>query len=108
MTIKLNQFALTQLLDAEDSPVGLAIQRRADEVVAQAKLNAGLIMHRYPQAVNDIDSAPGDGNAVVIGVRPGRSSADYLAKKAAGLVQARSEELFEEGWLVAALRGFGS
>ena len=108
MTVTLNELALTELLDTPQGPVGLFVQQQTAGVLTQAKANAVVIMHRYPQAVDDIDAAQGDGNSMIIGVRPNKSIADYLAKKAAGLVQAKSEELFEEGWLVAALRGFGS
>lgn len=110
MTVKLNNFALEALLESSQGPVGLLVQRKADEVLANARGNAALIMHRNPSVVNDIDTAPGDGNSVVIGVRPSSTGriAQYLADKAAGLIEPRSDELFVEGWLVAALRGFGS
>lgn len=110
MTVKLNNVAITALLESQQGPVGLLVQKKADEVLQNARVNAGRIMHRNPSVVNDIDTAPGDANSVVIGIRPSSTGriAQYLADKAAGLIEPRSDELFEEGWLVAALRDFGS
>lgn len=109
MTVKLNQAALAALLDTQDGPVGLLVQRKAAEVVEQARVNAGFIMHRYPPAVESIDFAMSEGPQAVVGVHDdGKKSSVYLADKAAGKITPRSPELFAEGWLKAALRGFGT
>lgn len=110
MTVKLNNLALTALLESSEGPVGLLVQRKASEVAAIAKANAATIMERFPQAADAVDSVPGDSNSSVIGIRDQGSISQYLAAKAAGNVQARSAELWpEDGWLVAALRDvFGS
>ena len=106
--MRLNETALTALLDTQDGPVGLLVERKAREVVFEARANARTIMHRYPPAAEAVGFDLSPGPRAVVGVRDDGSMAEYLADKALGKITPKSPELFAEGWLKAALRGFGS
>jgi hypothetical protein len=109
MTIRLNEVALTALLDAQDGPVGLLVQRRAAATAEVAKANARIIMTRYPPAAEAVGYSIGENLQAVIGIRDEGSMSQYLADKAMGRVNARSEERWPGvGWLkAAAIEGLG-
>lgn len=109
MTVKLNQAALALLLETQDGPVGLLVRRQAEQVTENAKANARIIMTRYPSAADAVGFSIGEDLQAVIGVRNEGSISEYLADKALGRVNARSEEKWPGiGWLkAAAIEGLG-
>lgn len=110
MTLKLNQAALTVMLESREGPVGRLVQRRAEAAAVAAVGNARTIMWRKPGAADAVDMAMDDQLHAVIGIRDQGSISQYLADKALGRVNARSAEQWPvDGWLKAALREeFGS
>lgn len=107
MSPKINEAALNTLLHTQNGPVGLLVERKAREVTSKARRNARIIVHRHPPAAEAVGFDLLPGPRAVVGVRGHGSIAQYLADKAAGKITPRSPELFAEGWLKAALRGFG-
>jgi hypothetical protein len=83
----LNEAALARLLHSEDGPVGRLVRRKAEEVVAAARLNARTIMHRMPEADWEAVAAAIDfeqhGTEATIGIRDEGSVSRYLAAKEA-------------------------
>ena len=93
MTVRLNEVALSALLDTQEGPVGQDLQRRAQAVTALARENVAFIMHRVPGVAQDVDYVM-QGSQAVIGIRDAGSISEYLVDK----------ENVEFVWLVPALQ----
>ena len=96
MSVILNEAVLRELLDTQEGPVGIFVEKLAARVVDTARGNIRDYFHGAGSlTVEQNVDAEMEGSSAVIGIRPG-SKAELMARRQAeGRVN----------WLVSALQG---